>query len=428
MADDGKHSRQSSNVEPMGGGTVGQIEGARDLSHAQAHLGAPIQPDTRDSAPHIAGYAAAAGIFAASRLIVLFAILFSVRFIPPNHLPGAWNEGATIWHYLLRWDSGWYLAIMRGGYHYVPDSSVQQPVNFFPLYPILSWCVASIFQCSFPTAALLVSNVASLAAALLLYQYVLEHRGAQIAFFVVALFSFFPASIFLSAGYPESLAMALTMAAFLDLGRARYIRAAFWCGLLSAARPTGIVMLAPLAYCLWPRRGWTRAAAIRLVLGLGTGCSGLAAYAIYLGLKFNAPFVFATSQNHWIPGEHWSPIAALYAFGSLANLFRGIPLPSTLDPWLSVAFAVVIFAMRSELSYPELVFAAATFGFLAVTRLCVGTAFGSFGRYLMAVFPAYIATAKLLEKRPLLIAGVCMWMAIGLFWYTALFAQWHWVE
>ena len=317
---------------------------------------------------------------------------------------------------------------MRGGYHYLPDSSVQQTVAFFPLYPALSWGVAKLFQLPLSTAMLIVSNVASIAAAMLLYEYVREHYGIRIAYCAIAIFSFFPASIFLSAGYSESLAMALTMAVFLELGRGRYIRASLWCGLLTAARPTGIVMLAPLAYCMWPRAGWTRAASIRLLLGLGIGCSGLVAFAIYLGVKFSAPLAFATSQDHWYPGSHWSLIAGLLSFASLADLFRGFPLPSTIDPWVFVGFAAVLFVMRSQLSIPELLYAGATFGLFAITRLCQVHGFGSISRLLILMFPAYIAAAKLLDKRSLLLSGLCLWMAVGLFWYTALFAQWYWVE
>ena len=117
----------------------------------------------QSESPRIVEYAIAAAIFGVSRLLVFLAILFSVRFILPSNLPGAWNEGSSLWHYLLRWDSGWYLAIMRDGYHYLPDASIQQTVAFFPLYPALSWCVARIFQLQFSTAALIVSNAASIA-------------------------------------------------------------------------------------------------------------------------------------------------------------------------------------------------------------------------------------------------------------------------
>ncbi len=407
---------------------MGQIGGAGDLSHVQPRPAATFQPDNqKPESARMPGYAAAAAIFAVSRLIVFLAILFSVRFIPPHNIPIAWNDGTTIWHYLLRWDSVWYLSIMRVGYPYLPNSSVPSTVHFYPLYPALSWCVARIFQFRLSTAALLVSNAASIAAALLLYQYVRGHYRARVAYGAVALFSFFPASIFLSAGYTESLAMALTMATFLDLGRARYIRASCWCGLLTAARPTGIVMLAPLAYCLWPRAGWTRAASMRLLLGLGIACSGLGAFAVYLGLKFNAPLAFATVPSAWVLGPYFSLTAGLDAFASLADLFRRFPFPSTLEPWVFVAFAAVIFAMRSRLSIPELLFAEASFGFLVATRLCAGHGFVAMSRYMVVVFPAYIAAAKLLEHRPWLMVAVCLWMAIGLFWYSALFAQWYWV-
>jgi hypothetical protein len=408
---------------------VGQIDGARTMSRAKAHLTLATRPATPNSESlRVSEYAAATALFAASRLIIFFAILFSVRFIAPNHLPGATNEGSGIWQYLLRWDSGWYLAIMHGGYHYLPHSSAQQTVAFFPLYPVLSWSVAKIFQSQFSTSALLVSNAASIAAVLLLYQYTREHYGKRAAYGAVALFSFFPASIFLSAGYTESLAIALTIAAFLDLRHARYIRASFWCGLLTATRPTGIVMLAPLTYCMWPRPVWTRAAVIRLLFCLGIGCSGLGAFVVYLSLKFNAPFAFATSQNAWNPRAHWSLTSGLYAFTSLANLFRGFPLQSSLDPWIFVGFAALIFAMRSQLSAAELIYSGISFLFLVATRLSDGHAFAGMGRYMMVVFPAYIAAATLLGKRPWLSAGLCLWMAMGLFWYSALFAQWHWVD
>lgn|GEM_PF-1528556 len=111
---------------------MGQIGGAGDLSHVQPQPAATFQPDKRKpESPRIPGHAAAAAIFAVSRLIVFLAILFSVRFIPPNNLPIAWNDGATIWHYLLRWDSVWYLSIMRVGYPYLPNSSVPSTVVFF---------------------------------------------------------------------------------------------------------------------------------------------------------------------------------------------------------------------------------------------------------------------------------------------------------
>jgi hypothetical protein len=89
---------------------VGQIEGARDLSDPEAHLAATIQPDARNSeSPRMAGYAAATGIFAGSRLIVFLAILFSVRFAPPaipnlSRWPSCSRSGRGLWRvYACGW-------------------------------------------------------------------------------------------------------------------------------------------------------------------------------------------------------------------------------------------------------------------------------------------------------------------------------------
>jgi Gpi18-like mannosyltransferase len=402
----------------------------RSRQRAEAHdLSLPTQPQTdqHESEPdHLLGSVISIAIFSVSRLVVFAALLYSVRFIPPNRLFDAAGETVPIWHHLLRWDSVWYLAIVRGGYQYFPNQSIQQTVAFFPLYPILCWVITRLTLCEPSTAVLLVSNTASVASVLLIYQYTRKHYGLRLAYGTVALYSFFPPSMFLSAGYTESLAIALTMATFLDLDHSRFFRAAFWSGLLTAVRPTGIVILAPLIYCAWPRERWTRASAVRLMAIVALACSGIVLFALYLGIKFHAPLAFATSENHWYP-THWSLLAGLYSFGALKDVFVSVPVPTSMNAWLFLGCVAVVFAMRSRLSTSELLFTVVTLGFLTLTILCKGLGFGSMGRYLLVIFPIYIAVAGLLEKRPLLQVGLCLWMAVGLFWYSAFFAQWHWV-
>jgi Gpi18-like mannosyltransferase len=399
----------------------------RSGQYAEAHdLSLPQTEQQKSEPDYLRGSVVSIAIFSASRLVVFLALLYSVNSIPPNKLFDPAGETIPILHHLLRWDSVWYLAIIRGGYQYLPNLSIQQTVAFFPLYPVLCWVIARLIQCEPSTAALLVSNAAAIASVLLIYQYTHQHYGPRLAYGTVALYSFFPPSMFLSAGYTESLAVALTMATFLDLDHSRFFRAAFWSGLLTAIRPTGIVILAPLIYCAWPREGWTRTSAVRLMATIAVACSGILLFAVYLGIKFHAPLAFATSENHWYP-THWSLLAVLYSFGALKDMFLSVPVPTSMNPWLFLGCVAAVFAMRSKLSTPELLFTAVTLGFLTLTILCKGLGFGSMGRYLLVVFPIYIALAALLDKRPFLQVGLCLWMAVGLFWCTALFAQWHWV-
>ncbi len=375
-----------------------------------------------------AKYALAVTIFAASRIVILIAVSLSSALLPLNLHATDWNDGSGIFHYLLRWDSGWYLEIMRGGYRYLPDTLAKQNVAFFPLYPLVSWCVANAFGIAYSTAALVVANLCAAASVLLLYKYARDKYGTKIAFYAVAILSFFPASLFLSAGYAESLALMLTLAAFLELERGRHLKAAIWCGLLTAARPTGVVMLLPIAWCAWPRERWTRSSLARLMATLGIAGSGLAAYMVYLGFTFHAPLAFMTSQAGWTHGAHCSLLTGVYSFKYFAELFRMIPVPYALDPWIFASFAVVIFAARSRLSTPELLFAAASFAFLIATCLCSGRGFLTMSRELLTVFPAYLAGATLLANRPRSLFALHLCMAVGLFWYSTLFAQWYWVD
>ena len=64
-------------------------------------------------------------------------------------------------------------------------------------------------------ALLLVSNVAGLLAIVVLFKLVREEFGDQLALATTALLSFFPASVFLSAGYTEPLELLLIVSFFL---------------------------------------------------------------------------------------------------------------------------------------------------------------------------------------------------------------------
>jgi len=204
-------------------------------------------------------YLSAMLIFAASRLVVIVGINFGtllVRIPKPESLGcrPAW------YHRLLRWDSGWYAAIVSDGYRYIDDASVEGTTAFYPLYPLLSYAVKSLFGINHFVALLLVANVASVVAMLLMTKFVKDELGDEIALLSLAFFSFFPSSLFLSAGYTESLFLVFVLLSFILMAREKFALAAAMAGLSLGTRSTGIVMIPVILWEMgrrnaqpWPR-------------------------------------------------------------------------------------------------------------------------------------------------------------------------------
>src|SRR6202011_1243200 len=104
------------------------------------------------------------------------------------------------------------------------------------------------------------------------------------ALVTVAMISFFPSSIFLSAGYTEPLALLLMVSFFLAAARPRFFAAALLAaGLAVATRSSGIVLCPVLLWELWrcrsPKQFLIEAVTLSIV-----ATSGLRLYMIYLGI------------------------------------------------------------------------------------------------------------------------------------------------
>ena len=236
----------------------------------------------------------AISIFLCSRVVVALGLVFSRKYLPIT--PADWSAGPFWYHQLLQWDSEWYFKIATEGYRYNGDPTIQQNVVFYPLYPMLARGLAAISGLTPADALLLVSNVAGLLAIVALFKLVREEFGDQLALTTIALLSFFPASVLLSAGYTEPLALLLIVSFFLVLKQQRYLSAALLAGLAVADRSTGIVLLPVLLWEMWRNRDQKPFLPLLLpCVVLAT--SGIWLFMIYLWSQFGDPFVFADGQT-----------------------------------------------------------------------------------------------------------------------------------
>lgn len=380
--------------------------------------------------PFDKAYLRALLIFIGSRLVMLLGVSFAARFVPQNPSGDFWNANDKWYHYLLRYDSGWYMKITERGYSYNGDNLIEQPVVFFPLYPLLSRAVRFLFDAG-DASVLIVSNLSILIAAPLFFKLVREDYGEEVAVGALALMSFFPTAIFFSAGYAESLAFLLIVAFFLLLKRERFLWASACCGLALATRFTNLVLLLPLAWELWRARSldWKKLA-LNTVLYMAFATSGLWLYMIYLWARFRSPLAFLTGQHAWQGGETGSNLIralTLQPFAYLAGIWQQGPNPNTLDPWFFLLFLFTLLLFRKKITVSYLLYALGLLLVPYVTRTGGSLEFQSMTRYILLAFPVFIIMGQLFIKRLWLGVAVAGLFAAMLFMYAAMYAQWYWV-
>ncbi|MDO9563846.1 MAG: mannosyltransferase family protein [Bradyrhizobium sp.] len=328
---------------------------------------------------------------------------------------------------MLQWDSEWYFKIATEGYRYNGDPTIQQNVVFYPLYPLLSRGLAAISGLSPADSLLLVANVAGLLAVVALFKLVREEFGDRLALATVALLSFFPTSVLLSAGYTEPLQLLLIVAFFLVLKQGRYLSAALLAGLAVADRSTGIVLLPVLLWEMWRNRDQRPFLAVLLpCVVLAT--SGLWLFMIYLWSQFGDPFVFAEGQTAF---HRETTMAARIIAALKLEPFTRMTLndwnPWGQDSWFTLLFIVLIAVGAFRLRSSWTLFAMGVL-LLPYLTLSGGPAgFVSMGRFNLVSFPLFVVLADLLLRAKWLLAGVIGLLGAALLMNTALFARRIWI-
>ena len=370
-------------------------------------------------------YVWAISIYLCSRVAVALGLVFSRKYLPIT--AADWSAGPFWYHQLLQWDSEWYFKIATEGYRYNGDPTIQQNIVFYPLYPMLARGLAAISGLSPADALLLVANLAGLLAIVALFKLVREEFGDQIALTAIALFSFFPMSVLLSAGYTEPLELLLIVAFFLVLKRGRYLSAALFAGLAVADRSTGIVLLPVLLWEMWRNRDQKPFLAVLLpCVVLAT--SGIWLFMIYLWSQFGDPLIFAEGQAAF---HRETTLAARLVAALKLEPFTRMILndwnPWGQDSWFTLLFIALIAVGWFRLRSSWTLFAIGVL-LLPYLTLSGGPAgFVSMGRFNLVSFPLFVVAADLLLRTKWLLAGVIGLLGAALLMNTALFARRIWI-
>jgi Mannosyltransferase (PIG-V) len=388
------------------------ISSVSAIAFARGRLLGSLQR-TRTSLRPYDTYLLALLVFSASRLVVLIGINFGTMLQDAQN-PGAWNAGTDWYFRLLRWDSGWYASIVDHGYSYSSDPSQQASVVFYPLYPLASYLVTQL-GIDVYVALLIVANAAAVISVLLLAKLAKDLFDDQTAVMAVALFSFFPSSHFLSAGYSEPLYLVFALLSLHLVNSQNYVLASLFAGLSLGTRSTGIVLLPTILWDIVRRTpNWWPRTVPKLVLCTLLCASGLIAFMAYLGWKFGDPLAFAKGQAAWNPG-------------TFADRFIS---GATLQPFLHARWMAsawfLLFLTATIASFWRLPSSLSLYGLgaLMLPYLTLGIT-DSTNRFLLTCIPAFIYVATLCKSTPWLACIIVGILGSLLLRDSALFSEWY---
>jgi hypothetical protein len=362
----------------------------------------------------------------------------------PANLTGTLGDaGEVLGAPAMRWDSVYYVQIAQHGY-----TSAKQ-AGFFPLYPLLVGGIDEVLGTSPVLVGVLVSLGAFLGALILLSRLVELEASPSVSRTTIWLVALFPASLFFSAVYSESLFLLLSVGSFLAARRGRWVWAGVLGAMAAATRNVGVTLLVPLAllYLYGPRedrppdraaagarpRYRLRADACWLAL-VPLGCA-LVAYGMWR--TFNDPFTAWTSQESYFGRSFEGPFSAvgLGAWTALKTTWtalgaggHGLGSAAQKTGLFVVAAAALAMAVRSFWRLP------AAYGAYAIASLApslstprdIGPLNGSI-RYIAVAFPLFVWLAITLTDRPRLRWVTYVGFTLGLAYCAARFATWRWV-
>jgi len=290
-----------------------------------------------------------------------------------------------------QWDATHYLYLATHGYSATGDT--RNLIAFFPLYPALISAMAAI---GLPArgAALLISNIAGVIAAIALYELARIDDREKAAFRAAAFFLVFPTAYFLMVGYTEALFCALAFSAVLLARRQQWVGAGMLAGLAAATRLTGIALLPVIVIELFMARRLLRSVWEALL----PPSLIVLAFATYLAtnlLVLGSPIAFVSVQR-----EHWAHSLAA-PWNGFAAAIRSI---SWRVPWEKltvgggeIAGGLAAYA-TTTLSWLRLRPSDAAYATVVTVMVTFLPFWLSIPRYLLCLYPLFLLAGRIRNR------------------------------
>ena len=290
-----------------------------------------------------------------------------------------WRAVGSSW---IQWDSERYLDIALNGYKFTGE--VWPTIAFFPLYPLLIRAVLPVVAGNATAAALLIPHLALFVAVILLYDLLAEDFDAIVAYRAVIFLLLFPTSFYLVAGYTESLALALAVAALWAMRRRRWWLAGAAGALLSLTRVPGVLITPILAVAYLQQQGWR---SLRpALLAVLVPPLGLGLFMLYQWWHFDTPFAFLIAQQSWNNGMSLPWVIPAKILRAIASSPEWEMAVFQLCVWIGFLILIGLSLIRLPLPYGLTVLLLLLPAYLANQR-------GSLVRHILIGFPAFATLA-----------------------------------
>ena len=336
-------------------------------------------------------------LFISSRILfVLFALLASY-FIPldSGYLRKQFSPDTQYLSWIwANFDGRHFLNIATKGYQNFDFA-------FFPLYPFL----ISIFSFLNPLyVGILISSASFLTALYFLVKLVKFDYSSNVAFWTIFFACFFPLSFFNHSVYSDSLFFLLGVLSFYYARKASWVWAGFFAALASMTRLSGIVLV-PALVVEWYLQNKTnvvktqpRVPAIKAFPGIFLGSLGMGGYMLALDIFKGDPFLFQKSFSAWNQSGVVLPFQVVFRY---IKIFLSVN-PKLLVYWIAILefVSLTLYLFLSLYVFKKV---RVSYGLFMVALLLLVPFTGTFAgtpRYLLHLFPGFIALALLLQNKP----------------------------
>lgn len=353
--------------------------------------------------------------FAWKGVLYLFATL-SALFVPMKHntLGFSLGLGTGYLHWIwANFDGVHYSYIAQYGYQY-PNYA------FFPLLPLLISLVKKTFSTNIVASGLLVTNISFFISLYVLSKVAALDVSKSVVFLAILSTMLFPLSFFYQSVYTESVFLLFTLLSFYSARSGRWVLASIFGYFATLTRIVGVALL-PALMIEWY---WQRQKKRLSLLWLLLIPLGLVTYMGYLQLFHGDALLFQKAMKNWGQSETVVPLQTFIRYMKIfvfaqRNVVYWVAVLEFVSAISYLALAVFVI-LRVRLSY----------GVFMLTLLFIPTFTGtlqSMPRYLLQLFPAFIALGMLADRSKIILIGGAVLFLLLQFIFVAMFTRGYFV-